>query len=438
MKNLPAVLILAGGKSERFWPLEEKNLLPFLGVPLLFHQIDLLRKVGFSEIIIVCNQNLFSKLKTSEKTKGLKLVIQKGEGQAAAVLSASQFLGEDEKLLIVNANDVVEERLFSDVLKIVWEKEIDGSLVAVEMEKYFPGGYLVADKNGFVKKVVEKPKVGQEPSNLVRIVVDYFQNAQEIISLIKKCGGPKDKVYEEALSLMTKEKKIKLIKYNGFWGYLKYPWHVLGVMDYFLGQIKKSQIAKNSQIAKSAVVEGPVIIKEGVRILENAKIVGPCYLGKEVVVGNNAMIRQSMVGEGCIVGFSTDMVRSYVGADSWFHANYIGDSIVADNVSLGSGAVLANLRLDEKNIFSFVRGEKINTQREKLGVIIGEGSRVGVNTSIMPGVKVGRNCFVGVGLVLGQDLPDNTYCYTKQELILKENKFQVLPKGREKFRKQIK
>ena len=77
---------------------------------------------------------------------------------------------------------------------------------------------------------------------------------------------------------------------------------------------------------------------------------------------------------------------------------------------MGSGSVLANLRLDEGNIYSSVAGGKHNTYRTKLGAMIARDVRIGVNASIMPGIKIGTNSCVGAGVVLDTDVPADSFC----------------------------
>lgn len=435
----PLVILLAGGKSGRFWPLAEKNLLPFLGEPLIFHQINQIKRVGFKDLLVVTSQENFSVIKKiSSQVSGLaiRLLRQKGEGQAQALLSAKDFLTKRE-ILILNASDVVEDRLFEQILKKVKEENPEALLTGYKTDAYFPGGYLVLEKER-VLGIWEKPGEGKRPSKMVRIVADYFANAQKLEKYLRTTQTKKDDLYEKAIDRMIKEgAKFKFIRYREYWGYLKFPWHVLDVMIHFLGKIKKSKISKKVAIDKSAKIFGPVILEEGVRIFENAKILGPCYLGKNVLVGNNALVRHSQIEEGSVVGFTTEVSRSFLGKNVWLHKNYVGDSVLEGNISLGSGAVLANLRLDERTISSWVFEEKISTQKEKLGAIIGSGTRIGVNVSIMPGIKIGKNCFVGSGVILEEDLPEGTFCRVKQKLVIRKNKFTVEAKEREKFRKNL-
>ncbi len=172
-------------------------------------------------------------------------------------------------------------------------------------------------------------------------------------------------------------------------------------------------------------------------IFENTKIVGPCYIGPDTIIGNNNIIRQSHIAGGCVTGFNTDITRSYIGDACWFHSNYIGDSVLEGNVSMGSGSVLANLRLDEGTIWSEVGGTRINTMRTKLGTIIGRDVRIGVNTSVMPGVKIGSQSFIGAGTIIDKDISDASFCMAKSTYTLTKNHHDVGLGHRDEFKKHV-
>jgi len=139
----------------------------------------------------------------------------------------------------------------------------------------------------------------------------------------------------------------------------------------------------------------------------------------------------------CVVGYNTEVVRSYIGSSCWFHTNYIGDSVVDENVSFGSGAITANLRLDEGGIYSKINKSKINTQRNKLGNIIGRNVRIGINCMLMPGVKIGKNSFVGSGAILSEDLQENQFCIVRQKHTILKNRFRLDEKSRAEFHKKL-
>ena len=66
------------------------------------------------------------------------------------------------------------------------------------------------------------------------------------------------------------------------------------------------------------------------------------------------------------------------------------------------------LRFDKKNISVLLNGQRIDTNRRKLGAIIGDDVQTGINSMMDIGTIVGDNCFIGPGaLVQGEIKPDS-------------------------------
>ena len=439
MKNI-VVLLLAGGDSNRLWPLSEKLFIPVLGKPLIYYVLAQLQRFGVREVVIVHNdknKSLFEHTRSSFPNVSITLVEQTdSRGMAGAVISAQKYIS-DRELLIVGPSDIYEDILLADFVKLAGTRP-DGILSGTVVDTYFPGAYLTM-KGKTITGIIEKPIPSRVPSNIVNFVFDYFKNGRIIIEAIEKATTKNDDVYEKAIELLIHAgTAFTFLPYKGFWGYLKYPWHVLNVSSYFLGKIKGRKI-KNAMIDKSAVISGDVYIEDGVKILENVKIVGPCYIGKGTIIGNNSIIRESTIGENCVIGFTSEIARSYVGNGCWFHHNYIGDSVISDNVSMGAGTVLANFRLDEQSITSKVGEKGQNTGKTKLGAMIGPNVRIGVNASLMPGVKIGKNSFIGAAACIDTDIPENTFIRLRNgKLASKENKAFIEDNDREKIRKNLK
>jgi len=419
------VIILAGGEGKRMWPIQqEKYLLPFLGKPLIYYTLKKIADgINFDEVIIVTKDSSKDQISQIASNLGIKFQIaiqNESKGMADALLSAKEYI--EGEVLIINAEDILEEKIYQDVLTTASDTQADVVVAGLQVNKYFPGGYLEVEGDptslglrgaSRVQGVVEKPGQGNEPSDLVKVVVDYFKDGVALVEYLQKALTEKDDAYEVALAQMISDKlDVRFSKYNGVWIPLKYPWHILDITAYFLSTIEQ-QISPGAKISDKAIIEGKVVIEEGARIFEGAVIKGPCYIGKNVIVGNNSMVRESILEEGCVTGFNSDITRSYIGANSWFHTNYIGDSVIEGDFGMGSGAVLANLRLDDHTIR--VGSEKNDSGRHKLGLIAGKGARIGVNASTMPGVRVGSNSLVGPGVVLHEDVKDNTKILVKQE-----------------------
>jgi bifunctional UDP-N-acetylglucosamine pyrophosphorylase/glucosamine-1-phosphate N-acetyltransferase len=209
------------------------------------------------------------------------------------------------------------------------------------------------------------------------------------------------------------------------------------VMNSLRQNINNVSISPQAFISPSAVIEGPVTIESGAKIMEHAKITGPTYIGKNVVVGNCALVRESFISDNCVVGYLVDVARSFIGRSCWFSRVHIADSLLDDEVNLGGGTVIASLRLDHQLVSLKANGEKIQTTRSKLGAIIGRGTQIGANVTIMPGTLIGKNCVVGAGVVIKENIDDNIFCRVEQKLIFHKNVVSYNSDARKKFKEVI-
>ena len=167
----PLFVILAGGQGQRFAPLvTNKTVFPFLNKPLLFHQLEQLQRVGVAKVLIATNSENHDYLKKLN-IEGLEIKTKRQSkplGMADAVLHLAKEIGE-QPIVIMNAVDVVSDDLFKTLLRKIKAEQTDGLVTGIRVNKYFPGGYLqLEDKR--VTGIVEKPKPGQEPSDLVNLV----------------------------------------------------------------------------------------------------------------------------------------------------------------------------------------------------------------------------------------------------------------------------
>lgn len=417
-------VFLCGGIGKRMFPItEDKFLLKFMGKTLLRIQLEAAGKAGLTDFIVVCNKyNMEQVEKITADISGtkIKLVMQKQPlGIANALSSAASFL--DKEILIVNPNDVFSPSAYTSLIQATKKKSANSHILGYKTKGYFPGGYLVVNRAGELEHIVEKPKPGEEPSQLVNILVHLHTDSKKLLDYIERVKTTKDDVYECALDkLVTDRHKINVVQYDDFWAPIKYPWHIFDVVKYFLDN-SQPNIHRSASISPKATIEGKVILGEGVRVLENAVIRGPAYIGAGSLIGNNVLVRDySHIGADCVIGYGTEVKSSCMGDGCWTHSSYIGDSIVGRNCSFGAGTVLANFRFDEKSVSVNIGDEAIDTGRDKLGAIIGDDCKTGINASVMPGVKIGPNSIVGSHVCLATDLGP-------EKMVLSEPRYRTLP-----------
>lgn len=433
------VVLLAAGRSKRLKPIEDKIFLEFMGKSLLQHQLETLAESGFSDFIIVGGKHNLDKIEQICDPLPFKthLVEQTdlNAGQAGGVLAALEIT-QNESLIIVSSNDVVEKDAFK-LLAASISDDLDGAIVGKKVPSYFPGGYLSTDDNNLITGILEKPGEGNEPSDMVNIVIHYFEDGNTLASYIRNAKTDSDDKYEVAVDKMIKDgMKIKAVPYEGFWQPIKYPWHVLDVMDFFLSKLDGIH-NEGAEIADSAIIKGNVYLGKGVKVLDNAMINGPAYIGDGSIVATNGLVRHSCLGKKCVVGFGTEVARSFLGNDVWTHTNYVGDSIIGHNVSFGSGTVTGNLRFDEKDIEVSIQEQKISSGKNKFGLITGNNIRSGVNTSFMPGVKIGNNCCIGAGIVVEKDVEDGKFITGSWQIKEYENRLDISQVNRDELKKKI-
>jgi NDP-sugar pyrophosphorylase family protein len=414
------IIFLCGGVGKRMFPIKkDKCLLDFLGKPLLEHHIEQARKIGLNDFVIVGNSSNITKIKSILSRIKVKAVffVQDGPfGMADALLKAKDAILNDE-ILVVNPNDIFSSSLYHNIIEGAEDNGYGSSIAAHRVDSYFPGGYLVINSRHELLRISEKPGPGNEPSNLVNIVVHFHRDPEKLLNQIEKMKSSGDDIYESALtSLIKRGYKMKVLEYDGPWITIKYPWHILEAAEYFLNSLKVSKISRSARISNKATIDGNVFISDGVEILEGAIIKGTCYIGPKTTIGNCSLIRDhTHIGSGCTIGFSTEITRSYIGNECFFHSNYVGDSIIDDSCLLGDRALTANLRFDKKTIKVFVNNILQDTGRIKLGAMIGEGSCIGVGAMLMPGVKIGSSSIIGPGVVLNNDTVPDSRVYLKQE-----------------------
>jgi len=126
-------------------------------------------------------------------------------------------------------------------------------------------------------------------------------------------------------------------------------------------------------------------------------IVGPVVIGQDCAIGPNCYIRpHTSIGDGCHIGAAVEVKNSIIMNNSDApHHNYVGDSIIGEGCNLGAGTKIANLRLDEQDIT--VAGR--NTSRRKLGVIMGDNVKTGINACINVGCMIGNDAKIGPGAI---------------------------------------
>lgn len=173
-------------------------------------------------------------------------------------------------------------------------------------------------------------------------------------------------------------------------------WEVFGRAQTFLENFFKNMPPDqriNGSVHPSAIIKGDVYIGPGAKVEPTAYIEGPTIIGPESIVGTAAYIRGGTItGRKCIIGHATEVKNAiFLDHAAAPHFNFVGDSIMGNDVNIGAGVILANFRLDAKP----VPAGGTTTGLVKFGAILGDRVKIGCNTVTEPGAFLGKECWVG-------------------------------------------
>ncbi|MBI4091843.1 MAG: NTP transferase domain-containing protein [Candidatus Levybacteria bacterium] len=414
-------VILAGGASSRFHPLNEKpkSLIKIAGDPIIVHTVRSIKRAGINDIVLLTGPvNYFKDILGNGKKYGVKITyasIPVPTGMGDGLLRCAPFIKSD--FFLLHAHHVE-----FDVLRKVIDqnrKALNEAIIIGKKSKT-PKHYGVLKIEGSkVLGIVEKPKSMRGLSNL-RIIGVYLLN-QDFIKMLKKMKR-EHYSFENALDRYAKQGKVRVAISSQEVITLKYPWDVLRVKDFILEKLKRS-ISKKAIVAKSAKISENVVIEEGVQISDNAVIQGPCYIGRNSFIGTNALLRNSTDIEANVtIGAYMEVKNSLIMEDAKTHSGFVGDSVIGLNTRIGALFGTANVRLDRANIRVIVKNEKIDSGLRSLGVVIGENVVIGERVSTMPGVIIGNNANIGPSTTVMKNVDSDTIYYTRfKELVEKKS-----------------
>jgi glucose-1-phosphate thymidylyltransferase len=325
---LKAVIPVAGIGS-RLRPhthTQPKALVPVAGKPILAHIVDRLIENGIGNFVFVLGY-LGDKIEiyiTSQypQIKSHFVVQEPREGSGHAILLTRSYIEKDEEVLIV---------LGDTIASVDWGQLIDSKETILGVKKVdTPGLFGVAevDSEGWVRKLVEKPKIPK--SNLALVGIYKVVNPGQLLSSIQYLIDHDIRTQNEfhltdALMRMVQEgERMKVVHVDN--------WYDCGRKETLLAanaillQHNDYRIANKDRFPNTIIIP-PVSIGKDCQV--ESSILGP-----NVAIGDQSIIKNSIVNNTIIGSFSelenVVLHSSIIGNDSTLKGAYqslnIGDS----------------------------------------------------------------------------------------------------------------
>lgn len=401
-------VVLAAGAGTRLQPLtytRPKCMIELAGKPILHHVLQNLKEAGVKEVVLIVKykeetiRDYFEKnnlnLKITFITQGKKY------GTAAAFAEAK---GHINSTFFAVAGDVITT---ANALREL-ARGHEGKISALLKEVQNPQQYGIAEvAGGKIEKFLEKPK---NPPKKALVNCSLYVMGPEIFEILNSV--PKSSRGEYEMTDVITLEKPKAIITKEYWLDMGMPWQLFSANEFLLNSMRE----KRGKIHNSTV-KGKIIMEEGSQILDSY-VEGTVFIGKNTTIGPHAYIRgTTSIGNNCSIGDSTTIKNSIIfeGVNAK-HLAYIGDSVIGANCNFGAGTQIANFRFDESSIKAKVKDVVIDTQRKKLGAIIGDDVKMGVLSSIMPGKIIGNNCWIGSSIVITENIEPNTHVQLIQNI----------------------
>ncbi len=172
-----------------------------------------------------------------------------------------------------------------------------------------------------------------------------------------------------------------------------YVWEALNRINSY---IRKEVVDKDLKVNKAKMkefvsIEGNYFIDEGTVIHSNVTIEGPVMIGKNVTIQSGALIRPgTIIGDNASVGHGSEVKHCIIQNKAKVASlAFVGDTILGKSTRIGSGVIVANRRFDQKNITLKIKETKQDTGTDFFGAIIGDNTRLGANSTTVPGTLIG-------------------------------------------------
>lgn len=421
------VVILAAGKGTRLHPItltRPKHLVPVGGRPIIDHVLTSIKQAGLNEVVFVVNymsEQLQQYLGDGSKyqMKFTYVIQEQLKGTADATRYAEPYV--EQSFFLSYGDWLTTTKAVKRILQTHEEEKplITMAVVPVKNPEHYG---IVELEDSRVKGIIEKPTREEAPTNLANAGIYVLSN--EIFEAIKRTKqSPRGELeITDSLSLLLEEgHKITAAKLpsNEIFD-VGLLWDLFEANRWILEKIKPQ---REGQIEDGTHLIGAVVVEDGARVRSGTYVEGPTFIGRDSDIGPNCYIRpytsigqRVRIGNACEIKNSIIMDKTHIG-----HLSYIGDSVIGENCNFGAGTIIANYRFDGKPIKMKIKDRILDSGRKKLGVVLGDDVKTGINASFMPGVKIGNNCWIGPNVLISRDVPPNTTVLLRQEHEVRKN-----------------
>lgn len=276
-------------KKESMFPLSETKptgLMPVGGVPIAKKLIRALEKVGADDIYIVTNHLEEQFEEEFGEYTNINIVHQESLNGTGGAVKACDFI--EEEFIVVNGDVMISESDLKRLRDKHSEKDGKACMLATYDDKPEKFGVLSITHDR-VDSIVEKPDDAE--NTLVNSGI-YLLEPEVFDSL----GNTND--LTEAVSDIAEAGDAYFEIIEDYWLDIGSP-QKLWDADRISREYLSKDIHSEAETHDESVIEGEAVVEKGAEIKAGTVIEGKCFIGRDAVVGPNAVVRNSSVGPRC-------------------------------------------------------------------------------------------------------------------------------------------
>lgn len=450
MSKFKAV-ILAGGKGTRMKSELPKVLHKVYDRCIIDYVCDACVNAAVKELYVIVGHKSELVVENLKKRKNVKCILQKEQlGTGHAAMQADEYIKDNDLVLIVNGDmPLISPYTIKSFISFLELGNYDGALVSAVFDKTPAYGRVIRDAMGNLSKIVEQKDCNDEELEIEEVNIGLY------------CF--KGKYLKEAFSKLDNNNAQKEYYITDI------PYHIIskgGRVGVYMIQDPDETQGINSRSDLSVVTRTLLKNTRELHMDNGVTLIDPhnTYISLDVEIGRDTIIYpgtniqgKTKIGENCIIGPNSTIIRSEIGNNVTVETSKIIDSKVQDNSLIGPFAhIRPNTEIGiQTRVGSFVeiKNSKIgnntkiphntyigdcdmgndveiacgvvtcnmNTKKEKHRTVIEDKAFIGCNSVLLAPVKVGKGAVVAASSTISEDIKNNALAITRAELKIKEN-----------------
>lgn len=395
-------VVLAGGYGTRLRPLtikRPKPMIPIANKPMLEHIVLLLKRHGFTDIIILTHffpesiEKYFGDGSAWDVNITYRQDPAGGLGTAGAVKNVEDLI--DDTFLVISG-DVITDFDLTKALDLHRQKAGLATMVLTRVNNPLPFGVVIVDDNSLVSRFLEKPSWGEVFSDTINTGI--YMMEPEVLTRIPS-SSQKDFSRDVFPALLAEGSPPAGHIAEGYWKDVGNPVEYLQIhreiASGMLGLYKPGKLSttdtatvyagRDCSIDPDARLSGLVVLGDGSSIQGNAKV-RDSFIGAGSTVSTGIRMRSSVIWDEVLIESGVFLAGSVVGSRTRIQtrANVEEGSVVGEDCVLGRGSIVrAGVRvwpdkvLEDQAILSthFVWGSRWKGTLFTTGVIRGMSNK---------------------------------------------------------------